>query len=532
MNDPDFHKQLTNPGLAASSGSAAPIAVPESIGPYKIECLLDKGGMSILYLGTHPDTKEPTTIKVLSPKYISHPEMVRRFTNEAEIISMTNHPNIVQLYGYGEWENGLYIAMEFIQGISLRQYILQTPVSLMRALDIIIDIAYALCHLHAHGVIHRDLKPENILITEEGEVKVIDFGIAQLLAESDSDSGSKPTRQLIGTPIYMSPEQRDNPTSVSYPSDIYSLGIIAYELILGKLSHGQIHISLMPKGIQKILSKSLQPKAEDRYHDIVDFIAEVAAYKNSALLQKEQKAADPLSEMVENMKRAQMTLVASVPPQWPIVEIGLAGHQGISISGIYYDFFDIPDGGYGIIMGESSAKGAEGVVYTAVLRGMVRSLCRLTTKPVELVTILNDIIFRDSMQQQFNLNYLVINPHLNEFRYISCGYGDLWQIKQGQDVFQKFATENQALGVAPDSVFKEISGSWNVGDTLLLNTFAVSKQISPNDFSEEHFEQALQENLGRSPQKQVEGILRKARVVVNKLFQERSISLISVLRKE
>lgn len=531
MSNPDFHKQLTNPGLAVSSGTAAPAPVPESIGPYKIECLLDKGGMSILYLGTHPDTKEPTTIKVLSPKYISHPEMVKRFTNEAEIIAMTNHPNIVQLYGFGEWENGLYIAMEFIQGISLRQYILQTPVSLMHALDIIIDISYALCHLHAHGVIHRDLKPENILITEEGEVKVIDFGIAQLLAESDE--GSKPTRQLIGTPIYMSPEQRDNPTTVSYPSDIYSLGIIAYELILGKLSHGQIHLSLMPKGVQKILAKALQPKAEDRYQDIVDFIAEIAAYKNSTLLQKEQKAADPLSEMVENMKRAQMTLVASVPPQWPSVEIGLAGHQGISISGIYYDFFDIPEGGYGIIMGESSAKGAEGVVYTAVLRGMVRSLSRLTTKPVELVTILNDIIFRDSMQQQFNLNYLVINPHVNEFRYISCGYGDLWQIKQGQNESHKFATaENQSLGVSQEAVFKEISGEWNVGDTLLLNTFAVAKQESTNDFSEEHFEQALKENLDRSPQKQVEGILRKARVVVNKLFQERSISLISILRKE
>lgn len=530
MSDQDFFKQPTFPGLPESGASASIPAIPEKIGLYKIESLLDKGGMSILYLGTHPETKEPTTIKVLSPKFLSHPEMVNRFINEAEIIAMTNHPNIVQLYGHGEWEGGLYIAMEFIQGISLRQYILRTPVSLMQALDIIIDISYALCHLHSHGVIHRDLKPENILIADSGAIKVIDFGIAQLLTETDLNNTQK--RQLIGTPVYMSPEQRESPSEVSYPSDIYSLGIITYELILGKLSHGQIHLSLMPKGIQKILHKALQPKPTDRYQDVVDYIADISAYKNSTLLQKEKKAADPLSEMVENMKRAQMTLVAGNPPKWPNIEIGLAGHQGISISGIYYDFFDIPDGAYGIIMGESSSKGAEGVVYTAVLRGMVRALCRLTTKPVELVAILNDILFRDSMNQKFNLNYLIINPSLNELRYISCGYGNLWQIKSGANAPIKLSIENKALGIAPDTQFNEVSGTWNVGDTLVINTFAVPDATSSKEFSEEQFELALKENLDRTPQKQVEGILRKARIAANKLFQERSISLVSIFRKD
>lgn len=532
MTDQDFYKQATQPGLPSDGKAYNMPPVPAMIGPYKIESLLEKGGMSILYLATHPETKEPTTIKVLSQKYSSHPEVMKRFINEAEIIAMANHPNIVQLYGQGEWEGGLYIAMEFIQGISLRQYILQTPVSLAHALDIIIDIAYALCHLHAHGVIHRDLKPENILITESGEIKVIDFGIAQLLTEDTTHAYNKP--QLIGTPIYMSPEQRDNPSSVSYPSDIYSLGIIAYELILGKLSHGQLHLSLMPKGIQRILHKALQPKIEDRYQDIVDFIADISAYKNSGLLQKEKKPSDPLSEMVESMQRAQMTLVVSTPPQWPEIDIGFAGHQGISISGIYYDFLEIPEGSYGIIMGEASSKGAEGVIYTAVLRGMVRALCRLTTKPVELVTILNDILFRDSMNQEFNLNYLIVTPHTNQLHYISCGYGNLWQLKKGETDPVKIATQNNALGVEPNSQFKEISADWHIGDTLIINTFAIpnATEISTHEFSEVLFEQAIKESAGRTPQKQVESILRKARVLANKLFQERSISLASIYRKE
>lgn len=531
MIEKEFYKQPTFPGIYPE-GAAPPLVpeIPKMIGPYKIESLLEKGGMSILYLGTHPETKEPTTIKVLSPKFMSNPEVMRRFINEAEIIAMSNNPNIVQLYGHGEWEGGLYIAMEFIQGISLRQYILQTPISLTRALEIITDIAYALCHLHAHGVIHRDLKPENILITEKGEIKVIDFGIAQLLAESDTQPPGR--RQLLGTPIYMSPEQKENPESVSYPSDIYSLGIITYELILGKLSHGQIHLSLMPRGIQKILHKALQPKPEDRYQDVVDFIADISEYRSSTALQKEKKAGDTLSEMAENLKRAQMTLVTSTPPIWSHVEIGFAGHQGISISGIYYDFFDIPDGVYGIIMGEASSKGAEGVIYTAVLRGMVRSLCRLTTKPVELVTILNEIIFRDSMSQVFTLTYLTLNPQTNELHYISCGQGNLWQIKADETTPQKILISNPSLGEAANTEFTEATHPWNVGDTLILNTFATPSATSSTEFSEELFEQALQDNIGRPPQKQVEGILRKVRVSANKLLRERSISLVSIYRKE
>lgn len=519
MIEKEFYKQPTSPGFLPKEIPTTP-ELPKKIGPYEIESLLEKGGMSVLYLGTHPETKEPATIKVLSPKFLSHPEVMKSFINEAEIIAMANHPNIIQLYGQGEWEGGLYIAMEFVQGISLRQHILQNPISLTRALELITDIAYALCHLHSHGVIHRDLKPENILITESGTIKVIDFGIAQLLTEADRTPGRP---HFIGTPIYMSPEQRDHPSQVSFPSDIYSLGIIAYELILGKLSHGQIHLSLMPRGIQKILHKMLQPNAADRYQDIVDVIADLSAYRNSLVLQKEKKTGDPVSEMAENMKRAQMTLLASSPPQWPHIEIGLAGHQGISLSGIYYDFLEIPEGAYGIIMGEASSKGAEGVIYTGVLRGLVRALCRLTTKPIELVTILNDILFRDSMDQTFALNYLIIDPTANQYRYISCGYGNLWQIKTGNVTPIKISTKNEALGTSQDAQFSEVTEKWEVGDTLIFNTFA--------ELPEDVFERAVLECRDKPPQKQVESILRKLRASATKLFQERSISLVSILRK-
>jgi serine phosphatase RsbU (regulator of sigma subunit) len=279
----------------------------------------------------------------------------------------------------------------------------------------------------------------------------------------------------------------------------------------------------MPRGLQKILQKMLQPVPEGRYQDVVDVITDVTTYKNSVALQKDKKTGDLVSEMAENLKKVQMTLVASSPPQWPEVEIGFAGHQGISLSGVYYDFFEIPEGLYGIIMGEAASSGAEGVIYTAVLRGMVRSLCRLTTKPIELVTILNDIVFRDSMNQVFALNYLSLDPKSSQLHSVSCGYGNLWLSKPEEVTLTNVSTNNGPLGSAQDAVFQDISMEWKIGHNLIFNTVS--------GIPEGVFERAVEDNRTLPPQKQVEAILRKLRTASIKLFQDRSISLVSLLRK-
>jgi serine/threonine protein kinase len=223
-----FSKQATLPDLASGS---LPRGLIRKIGPYKIQSLLNKGGMSILYLGTHPSLTKPLAIKVLYAHCLNSQEHIQRFFKEAEIISMTNHPNIIQLYGQGQSEHGLYIAMEFIQGVSLNQFITHQSFSLQKTIDILLQLSYALYHLHAHGIIHRDIKPENILMTETGQIKLIDFGIAQLINESRTRSST-----IMGTPDYMSPEQKNNPQNVTYATDFYSLGILALELLLGKQS--------------------------------------------------------------------------------------------------------------------------------------------------------------------------------------------------------------------------------------------------------------------------------------------------------
>lgn len=514
MDDDLFHKQDTQPGVTPPAEEPASVifeAVPDFIGPYRIESLLERGGMSLLYLGTHPDTKEPVTVKVLSPKYICQPEVVARFLKEASIIALADHPNIVKMYGHGEWHNGLYIAMEFIQGISLRQYILQTPVSLKRALEIILDISYALCHLHAHGVIHRDLKPENIIISDIGAVKVIDFGIAQILSEK-REGAEESKQRTLGTPIYMSPEQQENPESVSYPTDIYSLGIIAYELVLGKLSHGQIHLSLMPKGLQKIFNKMLQPKPEERYHDIVDLISDLSAYIDSPAIHKEKKVGDQLSELSENMRNAQNLLLPVTPPTWEEFEIGLASTRGVELRGIYYDFLEIREGVYGIIMGESSTSGAEGVVYTAVLRGMVRALCQQTSSAAELVSKLNRQLSQDIMDQVFSLSYIEITASEDKVSFVTCGFGNLWYLPAGKAVARKLSTENMALGIDPTNEFAEINHSWHKGDTILLTSTTHDDDAKGSLLPDIVLQQTLSDLHGLPTAKKIEGILRKIKM--------------------
>lgn len=297
MDDAKFYKQ---PTLIEPKVSEIPPILPEKIGPYKIESLLSRGGMSLTFLGIHPQNRSLIAVKVLSPDYVTSPDMVDQFLKESKIIGLTDHPNIVKLYGEGQWDGGLYIAMEFIRGVSLRQFIEQHCLSMKKSIDILMQVAYALAHLHSHGVIHGDLKPENILITEDAQVKVIDFGIA--LLHEEVKKAAKKSSRIIGTPTYMSPEQKENPSAVSFASDIYALGIIAYELFIGKLSFGVIHLSQVPKELRAILEKALAISITERYSNVLQFISDLSAYLKSGGLDKDRPSSDQIKEILSSSK--------------------------------------------------------------------------------------------------------------------------------------------------------------------------------------------------------------------------------------
>lgn len=493
----DFHKQTTLPDLHAGTPR---FPLPKQIGPYKIDSLLNKGGMSVLYLGVHPETAQPIVVKVLLPKYCKNKEMAHRFLKEAEIIGMAHHPNIVRLYGQGEWEKGLYIAMEFIQGISLRQFIQQKSLSHKRALEIILQVAYALCHLHTHGVIHRDLKPENILITETGEIKLIDFGIAQVkdLMEQARITQKK---RMMGTPIYMSPEQKENPSQVSFPSDIYSLGIIAYELILGRLSHGVIHLALLSKHFRSIIEKALRPNPKDRYQDIVDFITDISQYIQTVSTEQEEfeeESSDEILDMIQNTRRV---LIPKKAPNWPQLEIGIAVHEGMSLSGLYLDFFHLTGNRYGIILAEPLESGTLSLLQAATLRGMVRMAMRQDHHPIKILNALNLSVNQDPMNPHFGLCLLLLTPEKDQLSYVACKYTPLAHIPEGSQKARTLATPNPALGADPGATLLETADNWSSGDILILHSLG----ITPNSKGEDQW---ITEHLLLSAQNQAEKMLQ------------------------
>lgn len=503
--DEKFYKQTTLPTFEDSESETLPI--PKTIGPYKIETLLAKGGMSLLYLGFNPETKQPLVIKVLSPEYLNHPEMVDHFLWEAKIIGLTDHPNIVKLYDYGKWEEGLYICMEFIRGVSLRQFLMQQSFSLKRCLDIILQIAYALCHLHTHGVIHRDLKPENILIAEDGEIKVIDFGIAQLHEDEKPHSLHK----IMGTPSYMSPEQKENPANASFASDIFSLGVIAYELILGKLSYGMINLSLLPAGLQKILGKTLAVSVSERYRDIVAFITDLTEYYKSPAIEKDRPGTDQVIEFMEILQKADQSLSTFEKPKWPQFDIGIAKEQSSEEVGLYLDFFKFANNTMAIIIAHTESSQVTSSIYMAVLRGIIKSLVQPHLHEIEFAfnlvnfaTALNTIVFHDSMEEIFHLSVLKLIPYNDTLSYLSCGpSGPLFHVPNGSNTPRTISSENPLIGKEQGASFVISEDTLNDGDLLVFHTF-------PQEEFENPLFKCIQQNVLLSSTRLSDTVLKKA----------------------
>lgn len=467
-------------------------------------------------------------VKVLLPEFVNHPEMAERFLKEAKIIGMTDHPNIVKLYGQGEWEGGLYIAMEFIRGISLRQFIVQQSLSLKRCIDIILQVAYALTHLHSHGVIHGDLKPENILITEDGEVKVIDFGIALLHEEPSRPRGRG--QQFVGTPNYMSPEQKENPSKMTFASDIYSLGIIAYELAMGKLSYGVIHLSLLPRELRKIIEKMLAVSVQERYQDAVGFITDLSQYLKSGGLEKDRPGSDQVKEIFETVQIASQALSPASFPNWPQFDFGLVKYRAFEQVGSYFDFFKFSDNTFGILIAETGDGGIEGAVHIANLRGMARTFIQDKTangteafRSLGFVTAMHRMVRQDPIGERYNFSFLRLSPLTDQLAFVSCGaLGALLHVPQGSNNPRKLLNQNPQLGADSTAEFVETDDNWQVGDALILHS--LDPALEPILL------EALAESTLLSPQGQAEAMLKKAATNPAFAFQKNPKVLIVIHR--
>jgi len=342
------------PGAPAGDGAAAGegpnAALPEGtrIGPYRLRAMLGVGGMGAVYEAEHERSGQRAALK-LAPTALATPAMLRRFEFELTVLARLSHPGIARIYHADTLETPdgprPYFAMELVRGRDLVQFAAERGFSVAQKIGLMCRIADAVQYAHQQGVIHRDLKPANIMVDEDGQPKILDFGIARATdADVHCTTWQTDVGQLVGTLAYMSPEQAaGDPTQIDTRSDVYALGVVTYELLTGRLPYvvhrRMVHevvriireeeptrLSSLNRAlggdIETIVGKALEKDKTRRYQSAAELAADMRRY-----LQHEPIAARPPSAAYQLSKfaRRNKTLVGGVAASFVILAAGVIG---------------------------------------------------------------------------------------------------------------------------------------------------------------------------------------------------------------
>jgi predicted Ser/Thr protein kinase len=239
-----------------------------------LECL-GRGGMGVVYKARQKSLGRLVALKLLAPERAKDPQFAERFAREAQALAQLDHPHIVTVYDFGQTNGFFYLLMEFVDGLNLRQVLQARKLTPAEALAIVPPLCDALQFAHDRGIVHRDIKPENLLLARDGRVKIADFGIAKMLGAE----ASVPDDHGAGTPGYMAPEQRETPPRVDNRADIYSLGVVFYELLTGERPAAKIQPPSRKVQIDvrldEIVLRALEAKPELRFQTAAELRTEI-----------------------------------------------------------------------------------------------------------------------------------------------------------------------------------------------------------------------------------------------------------------
>ena len=254
------------------------------VGSYRIELIIGRGGMGVVYLAHDVKLDRRAALKSLPPHLFRDPKMRARLQQEARAAAKLSHPSIATVYALEEMGDQLFIATEYLEGATLRAAIADSSLDTARVLSIATDIAKALSYAHEHKIVHRDLKPENIILTISGAVKVVDFGLSQFVAEDRTrltDTGT-----MMGTPPYMAPEQLQGKSTGPY-TDQFAFGVLLYELMTGrhpfgsgslaeivaKVLYAEVEPAPMDERVWKVIKRAMQKDSGKRFESMSELLA-------------------------------------------------------------------------------------------------------------------------------------------------------------------------------------------------------------------------------------------------------------------
>jgi predicted Ser/Thr protein kinase len=316
-----------NPGSASELNPTAPWSdfvppQPEDLAKFfpqlEVLELLGKGGMGAVYKARQRELDRLVAVKILPPEIGSDPAFAERFTREARALAKLSHQNIVSVFDFGQADGQYYFIMEYVDGANLRHLIETGAIKPEEALAIVPQICEALQFAHDEGIVHRDIKPENILVDKQGRVKIADFGLAKLLGNAQAEATLTGTHQAMGTLHYMAPEQMQGAATVDHRADIYSLGVVFYEMLTGELPIGRFEPPSKKVRIDvrldDVVLRSLESAPERRYQHASDVKTEVESIVGGSVMQlptAKPATADHVSLVRQQLKVPAMGLLVA-----------------------------------------------------------------------------------------------------------------------------------------------------------------------------------------------------------------------------
>jgi tRNA A-37 threonylcarbamoyl transferase component Bud32/TM2 domain-containing membrane protein YozV len=311
------HGFATEGGAPSGPSSFVPPPIPELAALFPqleiLECL-GRGGMGAVYKARQPRLDRLVALKILAPEKQNDLQFAERFEREARALARLNHPNIVTVFDFGEVSGRFYLLMEFVDGLTLRQLLQAGKIAPAEALNIVPKICEALQYAHEHGIVHRDIKPENILLDKSGRVKIADFGIAKIAGLESKDFSLTGAKDVMGTPHYMAPEQIEKPLTVDHRADIYSLGVVFYEMLTGELPLGKfalpsqkVHVDVR---LDEVVLHALEKEPARRYQHASQVKTDVETVASSMTAAAGQTSPLPLPAALVNTASDKIILPA------------------------------------------------------------------------------------------------------------------------------------------------------------------------------------------------------------------------------